>query len=569
VAVYTNELRGRVNDSMTPVHTPVLDRIRVIPAAWRLMLSPAYMMMIGYQATQITLPMVGKRYGYADSFRSMISNYSKAAGVLNQLLKMGWADPGVRGLSTFDKLASLASLQFEFSKLQDGRGQPLLNRNDLNALEGVNWAGLFNFGQTNQFARFAPEDQAMGRKLVNLSTIAPHYIEIINRMVAALTAHEMHMKKTTGATLDSARQYALQIVRDTDGDHSQANIARKLGRRGVLGGFTPLVVGFGQFDIQQSELTIREAMKIISKHSTPAERKEAIAGLVGMGATTAAIAGTLGLPFVSLATAIANQVLSWTQDDNETPPDVQHAFRQTMADIFGAKGGEIASRGLPRAIDIDMSSRSGFQDLLPFSEFIASRRRIDDKIKDGSLALMGPAVGVGAGLWTGLRALYDHNYPKFINDALPAEVRNLAKAYRLNKYGYESTSPGNNQIPLPEGPATAWNVFTQALGLESGARAEQQERTFQYKTNVELMQTQQGRIRNQIYLAHDHQQYADLDELMQQSADFSMRHPQLAINPAGGMRERAAQRATAQVSGTGVLTSPRMYPILQNYNFGQ
>ena len=568
MGIYADELRGRANDMAKPVQSPMWDRIRALPASWRLMMVPAYMATIGLQPFQMMVPIVGKRYGFVDTTMAMARSYGKATAALNALLKMGWADPNNAGLSKYDKLANLSELQFVFGKILDKKtGMPMFTGHDLNALEALQWSSQLNFGQVNQIARLNPGEKGVFgafRKAINVATIMPHYIEVLNRIVSTLTAHEMAITKG-GLSPEAAQKYAMQVVRDVDGDHSQANIARKLGRRGVAGPFTPSMVGFEQFGIQQTETTMREIINLFSPHTQAKERKEAAKALAGLTTTTSIIAGTLGLPLVSLFTAVANQVLSWSQDSNDDPPDVQASWRNTMAGIFGEKGGEIVSRGAPRALDFDMSSRAGLADIAPFSDFLASRRKIEDKLAEGGLNLLGPAFGVGAGLWTGTHALLDHNYPLAINDMLPTFARNIAKAYRMSQYGYESTAPGNQPLPLEP---TAWNIGMQAAGFTGGERANIAERAYAYHTNQELLQHRQSVIRNDMYRAIDHQDYGDLGRLFQENVAFQIKHPSMAgIDLTSGVKQRAMTRATADFSGTGILAPPRAYPQLQNFQF--
>jgi hypothetical protein len=352
------------------------------------------------------------------------------------------------------------------------------------------------------------------------------------------------------------------MVRDTDGDHSQANLARRLGKRGIAGPLTPLMVGFGQFGIQQSELMFREIGNILT--GTPQERKEAWRALAGMSVTTGAVAGALGLPFVAPLTALANQVASWLGDDDDEPPDAQKAVRDMLDGLFGKEGGQIAARGLPRIFDVDLSARAGLQDILPFSEFLADRRKLEDKLAHGALDLMGPAVGVGAGIWTGVRALNENNIPKFINDSLQAEVRNLAKAYRISKYGYESIAPGN-QVVIPPEAVTGWNIIAQSLGLNSAKRAQISEDTFAWHTNRQLLQARQAVLRNNIYRAQDRGDYGEMKQAMLDAINFQMKHPEMGMDIRAGLKQRAQERAIAEMSGTGILANKRMYPAMQQF----
>lgn len=559
MARYAEEMKSRAADLQQPVNSPKIDKIRAITAFWRLGLSPAYTAMTMYQPWQVTLPLLGAKHGYVNAARTMSSNFALSLAILKNVMAKGWGQE--KGNAFFSKLSNMSDLTVDFQSLKQADGKtPLLKPEQLELLDHLQWTGLLNFGQAQQIARIDPSEHGLIKKLSNISSVMPHYTEVSNRITGALSAYELHLKSNPN-DVEGAKKYAIEIVRSADGDHSQANVAPRLGRRGVLGAATPLAVGFQQYNIQMTELLARTAAQAWGNGSKSKEAWQAQKALMGLFGTTALMAGTLGLPFASLAVGVANAIGSILGDANSEPPDAQHAWRGLMDQMFGTKGGEIMSRGLPRMFDVDMSSRSGYQDVAPFSAFLTDRRKWDDRLKDGALDFLGPAVGALAGVATGAEAAYNGDYVKAINDALPTIVRNPLKAYRLSQYGYE-TQGGNNNVPIP---VNNWNVLTQGMGFTSGGKADQSERTFEFNTNTQLLLRRQQNLRNQAYRAIERGDYSDLGKILQQNVDFSVQHPQFHANIAEGLKDRARQRAIGEVSGTGVLTTAHQYPRLQQY----
>jgi hypothetical protein len=538
-----------------PVNSPKLDYARAATSLWDLAMAPAYFMTTLYQPMQIALPFIGGRFGHVDTARALARNGAKAYGILNRLISSGWATDKA---DMFTKLANVSDITVEFAKLKNKDGSQLLSPQELDVLDHLQWTGLLNFGQTNQLARVDPSDHSIFAKTARMMSVFPHYIEVGNRLTTMLTAYEMATTKG-GQSHGDGKNLALQAVRDYDGDHSQANIARRLGKRGIAGPLTPLLVGFNQYTFQMLGLMARTMVK---GWGTDAEAKIAQKQLAGVAVMTGMVAGTLGLPFVTAATAAANAIMGALGDENADPPDVQHSWRMLTDHIFGQKGGEIVSHGLPRAFDFDMSGRLGFQDILPFSKFLADRRKFDDKIKDGMLGVAGPTVGMLSGFGKAKEAMHEGDYVTAINNGLPAALRNPAKAYRLSEYGYEATGSGN-QIPI--GMPTGWNTFMQGLGFTSSARSEQAESTFQFNTNQRLLQAHNQAINNRIYRAVEHGDYKDLAAAFQANIDFMIKHPQFRASFVGGLRERAVNRAVGEASGTGILTGRRQFPLLQDY----
>lgn len=563
LAQYVKEWMGRAQDLQIPVKSPVIDAARGVTASWDLAMSPAYTVMTSWQPWQMSLPAIGSKYGMVRSAMTMASKTGEALGILQALLKAGWGQE--KGDTLFNRAASLADIQLRFKELKKPDGTPMLSGETLGMLEALQWSSMMNFGQAQQIFRTDPASKTTLSKAIRVATIMPHYAEMLNRIVTATSAYEM-ARKVGKMSIEDAQQYALQTVTNTDGNHSQANIARALGRRGIAGKVTPLFVGFGQYDIQMTEQLARVVMDAwgmpIEKGAGGklglSEAGRAQKQLLGIAVMTSLMAGTLGLPMVGMLTAIANGLGSMFGDPDETPPDFQRAWRQHMDGIFGEQGGEIVAKGLPRALDFDMSSRSGYQDLLPFTSFLTDRRKMDDRLKDAATTAFGPTVGIGMGVLKGVEAYNRGDYVSAINDALPAFLRNEAKAYRLSKYGYE-TQGGNNEIPITP---SSWNVFMQSGGFVGGARAEQSERTFQFNTNNSLLQRRQQELRNRYYRAIEHGDFDEVGKILQDNVNFAVQHPQYHADMAAGLLERARQRAIGGMTG-GMLLNPRQLPYAQ------
>jgi hypothetical protein len=213
-----------------------------------------------------------------------------------------------------------------------------------------------------------------------------------------------------------------------------------------------------------------------------------------------------------------------------------------------------------------MSGRSGYQDLAPFTAFLEDRQKLSDRLKDGAYNFMGPAVGALGGIATGLRAAYEGDYVKAINDGLPAVARNIGKAYRLSQYGYE-TSGANNQIPIPY---SSYDVAMQAAGFNSAAKAEQGEKQFQFNTNQKIMEDRHKLIMNEIYRAADHNDQEGLQRALQRAITFAVNNPQFAsFNVQQGLKERAQERALgAQPGMGGVLVNKHAVPYYHQFAGG-
>jgi hypothetical protein len=148
-----------------------------------------------------------------------------------------------------------------------------------------------------------------------------------------------------------------------------------LSRNGFLGKLTPLATQFMKYTAMLNEKLYREV------HAAVGGDAEARRFLAGHLAMTTVFAGTLGLPFASVFASTYDRLKDWVAGDDQ-PSDIQASFRNGLADVFGKGVAEIIARGTPRAAGIDLSTRVGEQDILPFSKFIADRRDLKDSLKD-------------------------------------------------------------------------------------------------------------------------------------------------------------------------------------------
>jgi hypothetical protein len=561
-ANYENEVKERIADMQVPVRTPMFDWMRALAAPFRLALSPAYMAMVAYQPLQMTLPVLGANHGWVAASGALARNYGTSYSILNHMFKTAWDINSDTNL--WQRMVDTANPTIDFD-MKNADGSPALHATTRELMHRLQWSGLINFGQMQQIWRPQDASEAVVKPLGKvgeanrIASAIPHYIEMSNRIVAALTAHELALTKgakteaqrlkmldsATPEQREAAAKYAMQIIRNTDGDHSQGNIARMLGRRGFARGATPLIVGFNQYDFQMTESVVRLAMQSV-KGENKAQAQKAIAGIFAM---TGLMAGTLGLPFMGMFAGLYNRIGSALQDSEDTPPDFEKGVRDFIDHTFGEKAGEIVARGVPRAFDIDMSNRSGYQDLAPFTDALKDRQKLGDTIKDQATNFLGPAVGVWVGMATGARAAYEGNYPKAINDALPAFMRNTAKAWRMSQYGYEREGAANEQIPID---VSSWNVMAQAAGFTGGRKTDLTEKQFQWNTNQDLMKQRMAITRDNWLRAMDHHDGREIGNQMENIVKFATAQPQFAHVPmtlAADYKQRATELALAGAMG--------------------
>jgi hypothetical protein len=565
---YQAELKQRYSNMMQPVVSPVLDRVRSIGSLWYLSLSPGYMLNNMLQPYHLSLPVLGARHGFTNAAGSMMRNTGTTLAILQHAMSEGWNKDKGAGLMT--KIANISDASVAFGEIKNKNGTPLLNDGQVQLLTDALRSGILDFTQANEIGRLAKGDPTLTAKGLQIATVMGHYSEVANRLTTLLSAHELGTKR--GMDYEHARDHAFSVTNQTQLNYSDTNVARLTGRHGFLGKVTPLVLAFQQYGFQVTELLSRLAIdsftaKVVDKDgkidakASRAAKAEAARGLIGVLGTTSVIAGSMGLPFVGVFTGLVNSLGSLFGDPDD-PPSVEVAYRQFLKDALGSKGGELAAHGLIRSLGVDVSQRAGLDDILPGTAFLKDRRKATDALAEGAQSFMGPAPNALMGLWIGADALKQGNYSTAIQQMLPAALRGPARATWLAQYGY--TSPSGNQIPLDASPGA---VAAQALGFTTAAKAEQGEASFDLGTHDMLLKRRAEAIRTRAYNALENGDYGRLQNLFESLVHFNVTNPQYAINLQGGLRTRAEERSIAATSGTGVLTTKRLYPQLPNYSF--
>lgn len=543
------ELSARHTNAMSPVDSPIIDAIRTFGYHFYLSLSPAFIITNLMQPYHLTLPYVGARYGFVKTAKAMGANSAKAFKLVSGTTKDAFDANGWRGVLD-------ARLNLDHAGLSAGERE---------FIEKLIASGVVDFTQAHEIGRMADGGDRRTATLAKTLGIASHYSEVVNRLTAGLTAYQMAGERVKAGTMSADEQfdYALEAVNRTQFNYSDHNTARALGRHGMAGKMTPLFMSFQQYAFQTMEHYIQFVHEgFLSKDPslTPADRAAARKGLYGTLAMTGGIAGMLGLPFAGVLVALANGV---SGDDD----DVRSGIREWLAATFGADLGEIVARGAPRALGVDMSSRAGHADLVPGTRWLADRRKFEDKMKDGSQTMMGPAVNAVIDIAAGMGKVADGDIAGGVEAALPMALKGYVKAARLAQTGSFENKSGN-AIPIP----VEWNdLLAQAVGLTPSKKAEQSEANFYHQSQQSVAKQSKSLLKQEAVKAIENGDSAGVSEAMDAIAAYNIDHPDAPIlgsDIGSTVTARVRGRAFAAASGTGIIDSnPSNMPKLGSYSW--
>lgn len=370
------------------------------------------------------------------------------------------------------------------------------------------------------------------------------YLEMMTRLNTALAAYEIAKEK--GMNLDEAVEYSAKVVQQAMMDYTEPNRARALSRQGPAGQFTPLGTAFLTFQFQMLEKYSREiGTAFINGAATPAEKKAARRWLGSHLTMMTALAGGLGLPFVTVVARVIEGMVDLLDDDEE-PYNAKVAMRNLASDMFGADVAEVLMRGIPRAVGFDISGRVGAADIMPFSRLMADRREWEEAIKELTYNTAGAPLSMVTQMLDGMDKIADGQFFEGAKAMLPVALKNPLEAYKIGTTGV--TDSNGNLLPIEPQTMT---IIWQAMGLTPQERAEYSEANFAQAVRRSVGIREATEIRKKIIRAvQAGDRQAALDAIAEARA-FDAASPGFAILPSISSSIGQAQRrmATAQATG--------------------
>lgn len=567
-----NEMRLR--DQVVDVKPNSLTgSIRAINHAWYLGMSPAYMLMTVAHVPIITLPRLGAKFGFRKSSQRLLEAAPEAAQVLKTLIRNSMNMRNF-GEATFTNL-SPEVMRKEF--LEYGAdGNPTQASLDFVEMlqELAETATMDLGGQMRELGRVAEgRNDSVIDRIVRVYGVPGYYSEIYSRLVTGIATYRMMQEQ--GLRGEELTNAVANMVHETMLDYSSGNIARMTGEKGFAGPITPIVTAFQQYSFQVLGMLYREYNKLYTHNEPdPARRAEARKFLAGHLASVTVFAGTMGLPFAAPASrvveALANELF---RDENDEPINLDEAYRNYLAAVFGKGVGEILSRGVPRAFGMDMSTRLGEQFLLPFSRLMSDRRFLLDQagtmdaISDAAMRRLGAPAGVPASIAEAVPQLLSGDLAKAGATGAPIAISSVFKAYQMADKGY--TDRNGTQAAITP---TAFDVLLQAAGITPARKAE----LTSTKNTIRVYNMRTGArknlIRNNISAAIQAGDGEAAREWLKEAVAFDMNNPGTPMTPhlMSTLSTRFERSAMSRLLGmplTADLKNPAIWAMTQYGNF--
>ena len=416
--------------------------------------SPAFNIVNSLQPAMVTMPVLSARYGVGKSFDAVSRAYRDISGL--GIVKKGLVDTVKKARNSQAKTSDLLSdIKQHLGAKEREMLDYLAERGVIDPDAGMEIAGLIK-----------QRSGILGRVDTGLSYMEgiarqmPQAIEMMNRSVTALATYRLEIGR--GASHEKAVRAAQESVNNTQGLYSTTNQAPIFGH--PVAKLSLQFKKFGQLMYHLLGSNIGKALR----NAEPGDRAEAIKVLTGLVATHAAMAGALGLP-----TEPFKYLLMGAQAAGLTTTgwgDVENKVREKAANAFGKTGGEIITRGLPRAIGLDLSSRLGLDSLSSFAEPKSSK---DSDVKSWMFDTLAGAPAALVGDWVrGMNALTAGDFTKAAELMVPMKfASDSIKAYRLASEGKRGSTGKETMSPYSPIEAAVRAIgFTPQREAEEGAK---------------------------------------------------------------------------------------------------
>lgn len=427
-----DEMEKRHELLMNTAHSTLSTLATSVGFMWYMGLSPASAIVNLSQTALVAYPIMGAKWGFDKAGKELLIASKQAAKALNDI-------------------------------------QSILTTDEKKAVEAAISSGVIDKTQAHDLAGVArgEDDSVMWkiRKPMEWASFMFHHAEKFNRQVTFVASYRL--ARQAGFDTKSAILQARDMTWDTQYNYEQSNRPRIM-----QGNWQRVIFLFKQYGQNMTYTLLRNAY-LAAKGD-----KQALRTLAGMLVMHGTFAGILGLPLVSTLLSAASML----GGDDDEPWDAEIALRNYLAELLGDDASEVISKGLPRALGIDLSSRVGLDSLiLPrMQEGLEGQRAGENTLA----AFAGPVFGIGVNAMAGISDIQNGNTLIGTEKLLPKAVRDLVKTYR---YATEGIIDKTGIEIVPQENISLSDVGQQALGFRSGKIAQAQEgKSAIYKMDKEI-----------------------------------------------------------------------------------
>lgn len=520
------ELNKRHEWVRNPSRAGWAQKLTSLGFVWMLGLTPAAALVNLTQNLQVALPILGSRYGMAESSKMMsqaTAQYLKAAFTRNRPKGQGILGSVLTGGEKEAMRRAVAQGVIDVTQAADLAG--------LAENPNAKYSGTWN-------------------KAMNIIGWAFHHAEVFNREVTYIAAYRLAMKKH--GDHEKAIADAIKDTWDSHFDYSSINRARFM-----QSDMAAVALQFKQYSQNMTYYLWANLAKALNGE-TPEVKSIARKQLLGTLASTFFIGGAGALPLWAITTAIeaAQEIVG----DDDEPFDAETELKRMLAEAFGKENAALIWHGALPSI----SGRISLNDLWV--------RSINRDV-DGGAAYMeymkqalGPVIGgIGVSWAQGLADISNDQFARGIERIPPKAIKDVLKTSRYINEGGVTTKNGDEIVS----DLTAFELLGQASGFAIGRANLQYDENNAIKNYETFIVKRRQSLMNAYYTAYRLKDGEAMKAMMVKVRKFNQsqygkRNPITTEILRQSLKVRARKRSITQ---NGVPVNPKMNSLVVQYDY--
>ncbi|EGR1081158.1 PLxRFG domain-containing protein [Vibrio cholerae] len=520
------ELNKRHEWVRNPSRAGWAQKLTSLGFVWMLGLTPAAALVNLTQNLQVALPILGSRYGMAESSKMMsqaTAQYLKAAFTRNRPKGQGVLGSVLTGGEKEAMRRAVAQGVIDVTQAADLAG--------LAENPNAKYSGTWN-------------------KAMNIIGWAFHHAEVFNREVTYIAAYRLAMKKH--GDHEKAIADAIKDTWDSHFDYSSINRARFM-----QSDMAAVALQFKQYSQNMTYYLWANMIKAL-KGETPEVKAMARTQLLGTLASTFFIGGAGALPLWAITTAIdaAQEIVG----DDDEPFDAETELKRMLAEAFGKENAALIWHGTLPSI----SGRISLNDLWVRS----INRDVDASTAyvEYMKQALGPVLGgIGVSWAQGLADISNDQFARGIERIPPKAIKDVLKTARYINEGGVTTKNGDEIVS----DLTAFELLGQASGFAIGRANLQYDENNAIKNYETFIVKRRQSLMNAYYTAYRLKDGEVMKAMMVKIRKFNQsqygkRNPITTESLRLSLKVRARKRSITQ---NGVQVNPKMNSLVMQYDY--
>ncbi|HHY0350899.1 TPA: PLxRFG domain-containing protein [Vibrio cholerae] len=520
------ELNKRHEWVRNPSRAGWAQKLTSLGFVWMLGLTPAAALVNLTQNLQVALPILGSRYGMAESSKMMsqaTAQYLKAAFTRNRPKGQGILGSVLTGGEKEAMRRAVAQGVIDVTQAADLAG--------LAENPNAKYSGTWN-------------------KAMNIIGWAFHHAEVFNREVTYIAAYRLAMKKH--GDHEKAIADAIKDTWDSHFDYSSINRARFM-----QSDMAAVALQFKQYSQNMTYYLWANLAKAL-KGETPEVKAMARKQLLGTLASTFFIGGAGALPLWAITTAIeaAQEIVG----DDDEPFDAETELKRMLAEAFGKENAALIWHGALPSI----SGRISLNDLWVRS----INRDVDASTAyvEYMKQALGPVIGgIGVSWAQGLADISNDQFARGIERIPPKAIKDVLKTARYINEGGVTTKNGDEIVS----DLTAFELLGQASGFAIGRANLQYDENNAIKNYETFIVKRRQSLMNAYYTAYRLKDGEAMKAMMVKIRKFNQsqygkRNPITTEILRQSLKVRARKRSITQ---NGVPVNPKMNSLVVQYDY--